>query len=109
MTQPQVRRHRPDREGDMDDQWPLEWRSSSPGALCPNCGAAAGRPILWGMPEPDVFRAIDVGDIDIVIGGCTISDEDPTYGCKACGTSFGNARRSDERADDDHTDSERTR
>jgi hypothetical protein len=94
----------------MDGEWPPQWRSSSPGARCPNCGAASGWPILWGMPLHEVVQAIDAGDIDIVIGGCAISDEDPMYHCSACGTSFGNARRSDAWADDDHAgDAERTK
>jgi hypothetical protein len=29
------------------------------------------------MPDPNVFEAIDAGDIDIEIGGCIISEEEP--------------------------------
>ena len=53
------------------------------------------------MPDPDVFEAIDAGDIDVAIGGCVISDEDPNYRCSACGTSFARASRSNKPGDDE--------
>lgn len=45
---------------------------------------------MWGMPSPAVFEAIDAGEIDIGIGGCCVSDDDPTYECRACGARFRN-------------------
>jgi DNA-directed RNA polymerase subunit RPC12/RpoP len=80
----------------VDNQWPPEWRRSSPGAQCPNCGARSGRPILWGMPTADVFEAISAGEIDVEIGGCLVTDDDPKYRCSTCGLSFGHAMPNDE-------------
>ena len=81
-------------EGDevaVADEWPDEWRASTPGRTCPSCGAAAGRPIVWGLPEPELFAANDTGEIDVHFGGCCVSDDDPAYVCTVCGWAFGRA------------------
>lgn len=64
------------------------------GRACPSCGLQEGRPILWGMPGLEVFEALQAGEISIGIGGCCISDDDPTHECLACGTRFGDPPRS---------------
>lgn len=69
-------------------RWPAEWLSSAPGAPCPACGARAGRPILMGMPSGEVFEALEAGVVDIEIGGCCLTDDDPTHRCAACGEAF---------------------
>lgn len=73
--------------------WPESWRSSAPGATCPSCGEPTGRPILRGMPGPDVLEALDAGEIDVVIGGCSITDGMPTHACSSCGTEFASTSR----------------
>lgn len=69
--------------------WPLEWRTSTPGAMCPSCHTPTGRPILYGLPSPGVFAAQEGGDIDIVLAGCIIWGDDPAYHCRGCGQDFG--------------------
>ena len=70
-------------------RWPKPWLRTSLGHACPSCGSLAGRPILWGMPTSEVFDAIEAGRIDIEIGGCCVSGDDPTHRCRACGKRFG--------------------
>lgn len=75
--------------------WPKSWLTASPGRACSSCGAKAGRPILRGLPTPEVFEALDKGVIDVALSGCCISDGDATYSCSACGSQFGATRRED--------------
>lgn len=70
------------------DEWPRAWLATTPGKRCPRCGERTGRPILWGMPSGDVFRASEEGKIDIVFGGCIV-DDDPKYQCSNCEATFG--------------------
>ncbi|MBA2283085.1 MAG: hypothetical protein H0W25_17890 [Acidimicrobiia bacterium] len=49
------------------------------------------------MPSGEVFEALDAGAIDIELGGCCISDDDPTHRCAACGVSFGGRPAAQER------------
>jgi hypothetical protein len=70
-------------------EWPHEWRAGTPGALCPRCGTPTGRPILYGLPGPDVFEAERAGEIDIELGGCMVMGEDPRFRCRTCGLAFG--------------------
>ena len=47
---------------------------------CPACGNEDSiREIIWGMPdgEPDPSKYL--------VGGCCISDDDPTHECIECG------------------------
>ena len=47
---------------------------------CPKCKAEGSiREILWGMPE------FPVDESKYVIGGCVVSDFDPTHECIECG------------------------
>ena len=48
------------------------------------------------MPTADVIEAISAGEIDVEIGGCLVTDDDPKYSCSACGLSFGHAIPNDE-------------
>jgi hypothetical protein len=41
------------------------------------------------MPDPAV---LDSDEIDIVLGGCCITDDDPTHRCANCGDEFGKRR-----------------
>ncbi|MDY7101509.1 MAG: hypothetical protein S0880_10010 [Actinomycetota bacterium] len=45
------------------------------------------------MPGPDVLEALDAGEIDVVIGGCSITDGMPTHACSSCGTEFASTSR----------------
>ncbi len=47
---------------------------------CGYCGSTTGvREIIWGMPdgEPDPSK--------LLVGGCCISDDDPSHRCIECG------------------------
>ena len=44
---------------------------------------------MRGMPGPNVAGAIDRGEINVFLGGCCISDDDPTHQCTKCGRTFG--------------------
>ena len=71
---------------DQAETWPRSWKAGSRSARCPSCGASEGRPIMWGMPGPEVFEALAAGEIDIDLGGCCV--EPQTHRCRSCGTSF---------------------
>jgi hypothetical protein len=46
---------------------------------CPECGAE-GVPIVYGMPGPELIAEEKAGRV--VLGGCVIEEEDPTWACK---------------------------
>lgn len=50
------------------------------GSRCPVCGAV-GRPIVFGLPGPDLFEAAERGEV--LLGGCCVTGDDPTHGCDA--------------------------
>jgi hypothetical protein len=45
---------------------------------CPTCGAR-GLPIVYGMPDDTLFEAAERGEV--ALGGCVISDHDPSLAC----------------------------
>ena len=53
---------------------------------CPNCGSVKVVRILYGMPSHETFEAAERGEI--ALGGCCISDRDPTWRCLECGTAI---------------------
>jgi len=57
-------------------------------ALCPLCGSARVAEILWGMPafSEQMQKDLDAGKI--VLGGCCIFGDEPTWQCADCGTDF---------------------
>jgi hypothetical protein len=54
---------------------------------CPACGSTNTVKILYGMPTHEAFEAAERGEI--VLGGCCVSDTNPTRHCKDCGQGFG--------------------
>lgn len=48
---------------------------------CSMCGAALV-PIAYGYPAPEVIAASERGEV--LIGGCTIDDDRPRFGCVPC-------------------------
>ena len=61
-------------------------RARRHGTTCPACGEGDARPIIWGMPSPELMDAVQAGLIDVVLGGCCVTDDDPTHACRACGS-----------------------
>lgn len=58
-----------------------------PKKKCPACGLTDTVKILYGLPSYEVFELVERREI--VLGGCCVSDNDPTRQCKACGQDFG--------------------
>jgi len=58
-----------------------------PKKKCPACGSKDTVKILYGMPSYEAFELVERGEI--VLGGCCVSDNDPTRHCKACRQDFG--------------------
>lgn len=50
---------------------------------CPHCGETLKLiPIFWGYPTEAGFEEAELGEL--VLGGCAVSDVDPTFACAAC-------------------------
>lgn len=64
--------------------------------ICPRCGSKKTAQILWGMPafSDDIDKKIK--NMEIVLGGCCISYNDPTYHCNTCKKDFGRPTSFDE-------------
>ena len=56
---------------------------------CPHCGSSDTADILWGLPVFSEELEKAVADRTIVLGGCCISENDPSFHCNACGKNFG--------------------
>jgi hypothetical protein len=56
---------------------------------CPECSSNEVASILYGFPDfsEDLERSLESGEI--VLGGCTISDDDPVWHCVECGHEWG--------------------
>jgi len=53
------------------------------GPACPACGSADTRPIVFGLPGERLFRAAELGLVEL--GGCCLDDAAPDFRCGACG------------------------
>ena len=53
---------------------------------CPACGSRENVRIVYGMPSPDLFEAVQAGTV--ALGGCIMGEDDPNRVCRACGASF---------------------
>ena len=56
---------------------------------CPECGSGRVARILYGLPHfsEELERKLEAGEV--VLGGCMISDDDPTRQCAECGHRWG--------------------
>ena len=52
---------------------------------CPECSAKLVR-IIYGMPDMELFEEAQQGKV--LLGGCCISFNDPTWGCTQCGWEY---------------------
>jgi len=52
---------------------------------CPQCGSWRVAEILYGMPSMDARLERDLEAERIVLGGCVVTDHDPTWQCADCG------------------------
>jgi primosomal protein N' len=64
----------------------MKYKSVKKPDKCPKCGSDKIADILYGLPafSPSLEKMIE--DQDIVLGGCCVSDEDPTRKCATCKT-----------------------
>jgi hypothetical protein len=51
---------------------------------CPRCGETDAVPIVYGLPDHELFAASGRGEV--ALGGCVIGDESPDYECRGCGS-----------------------
>jgi primosomal protein N' len=53
---------------------------------CPACGSSHMADILYGLPvfSEELQAALDTGRI--VLGGCVVTDHDPSWQCTDCAT-----------------------
>ncbi len=56
---------------------------------CPSCGGQSIATIIYGYVavDEDLERDLEAGKF--TLGGCCITDNDPSWECNACGTKFG--------------------
>jgi 5-methylcytosine-specific restriction protein A len=55
---------------------------------CPECGSDRVARILWGMVLPDKALREEMDAGQVVLGGCVVSDYDPSWRCMDCGASM---------------------
>lgn len=71
----------------QDLDWLVEL-PDEPMPECPRCGRNDRViPILWGMPGWEAGAAEKRGELKL--GGCCVSDDDPSHHCKRCRRDFG--------------------
>lgn len=65
-------------------------RTEAERRTCPACGMPGARPIVYGLPSPDLFE-----DPEGELGGCMITPDDPAFRCRNldCGHAFGRSPR----------------
>lgn len=51
---------------------------------CPKCGSKHTAPILYGLPEFDTEMERKLDNDELYLGGCCVTDYDPTYHCFSC-------------------------
>ena len=56
--------------------------------VCPTCGHRSGVRIVYGMPDFELFEQSERGLV--ALGGCIITDADPTWRCleEECGAEW---------------------
>ncbi len=55
---------------------------------CPSCGHTPIASIMYGMPALSDTLNRDLNEGRIVLGGCCVSDDDPSWACSACNKVF---------------------
>ena len=54
--------------------------------ICPKCGSGEIVPIVYGYPLESLMEEAKQGKVEL--GGCCVSDNDPDFKCKSCGSEF---------------------
>jgi hypothetical protein len=63
---------------------PSKYLSKMKPPKCPHCGAKKVVDILYGYPSDEGFEKADKGEL--VIGGCIVSGDNPSWQCTTCNT-----------------------
>ena len=64
----------------------MKFKSAKKPVKCPVCGSEKIAAILYGLPAFSPSLRQELGDEKIVLGGCCITGDDPTWACLACNT-----------------------
>jgi hypothetical protein len=57
---------------------------------CPRCDSTAVLPIIYGLPAEELRREAEAGKV--ALGGCSVTDNDPSRVCDDCGWTWGKRR-----------------
>ena len=63
-----------------------EYEYTKKPAKCPACGSSHMADILYGLPALSEKLQADLDDGRIVLGGCCVTDHDPSWQCAVCAT-----------------------
>ena len=61
----------------------MRYNSKEKPQKCPKCNSNRVVNIVYGYPEPETFREAESGKI--ALGGCCITEDDPSWKCLGCG------------------------
>lgn len=64
----------------------IVWKLTS---NCPSCDGKNIAEILWGYPEDVESIKEELDRKEIVLGGCLVTDHDPTWECNECNHRWG--------------------
>ncbi len=68
-------------------EWKLEMTNKPD--ICPKCGSERVARILYGLPifNDELKRKLETGEV--VLGGCMVTGDDPSWHCAECGHQWG--------------------
>jgi hypothetical protein len=66
----------------------MKYNSVNKPDKCPKCGSDIIADILYGLPAFSDSLEEEIKDNKIVLGGCCISNESPTWKCIDCNTAI---------------------
>jgi hypothetical protein len=64
----------------------MKYKSAKKPDKCPECGSDKIASILYGLPAFSPSLKEKIKDDKIVLGGCCITNDDPTWKCVDCNT-----------------------
>ena len=64
----------------------MKYKSAKKPNKCPECGSDKIASILFGLPAFSPGLREDIKENKIVLDGCCISGDDPTWECTTCNT-----------------------
>jgi primosomal protein N' len=64
----------------------MKYKSVKMPYRCPECGSDKIADVLYGLPAFSTSLRKKIEDHKIVLGGCCVSGNDPTWVCAACNT-----------------------